>query len=192
MHNAIVLSGSIGTGKSTVANMLKLHGYRVIDADVISRTVYDLKSESIKLFFGTDDRREVAARVFASRTDRFALEQLLHPAIIAEIRVQAEKLSKLGRRYFVDIPLYFENRSDFPFTDSVVVYAPREQELERLVSSRNLTEEEANARINAQMSIEEKKPLATWVIDNSKDIRHLTNEVEKFVKKVAGNAHHKI
>ena len=69
---------------------------------------------------------------------------------------------------------------------SVVVYTPPKIQLERLMKREGLTEEEAKQRVDAQMDIEEKREKADWVVDNSKNLKHLQNEVEKFVKKIRG------
>ena len=182
-EHAIALTGSIATGKSTVCNLLKLHGYRIIDADVIAHEVLVDKAGEVTALFGTADRGALGAIVFNDTGKRQALEAIVHPEIRRRILSRCEELEPLGVPYFVDIPLFFESGA-YPFGRSVVVYAPREQQMVRLYKERGYDEHEAIKRIDTQLPILEKKRRATWVIDNSGDIRHLTREVDQFVRKI--------
>jgi dephospho-CoA kinase len=182
-EHAIALTGSIATGKSTVCNLLKLHGYRIIDADAIAHGVLVDKADEVAALFGTANRSELGAIVFSDAAKRRELEAIVHPEIRRRILSRCEELEPLGVPYFVDIPLFFES-GVYPFGRSVVVYAPREQQMARLAKERGYDEHEAARRIDTQLPIEEKKHRATWVIDNSGDIRHLTSEVDQFVRKI--------
>ena len=82
----------------------------------------------------------------------------------------------------MDIPLYFETENYNEFKNVVVVYTPYEIQLQRLIQRNNLSQEEAKKLINLQLPIEEKKQKATFVIDNSKNLKHLQKEVDEFVK----------
>ncbi len=182
-EHAIALTGSIATGKSTVCNLLKLHGYRIIDADAIAHEVLVDKAQEVTALFGTADRTRLGAIVFADAAKRQALEAIVHPEIRRRILTRCEELEPLGVPYFVDIPLFFESGA-YPFKYSVVVYAPRKQQIARLKKERGYDEAEATRRIDTQLPIEEKKRRASWVIDNSGDIRHLTREVDQFIRKI--------
>ena len=70
----------------------------------------------------------------------------------------------------------------YPIVKSVVVYTPKELQIERLIKRDNITKDEALLKISNQMDIEKKKELSTYIIDNSKDLKHLQNEVEKLIK----------
>ncbi|MDO8453775.1 MAG: dephospho-CoA kinase, partial [Sulfurimonas sp.] len=83
----------------------------------------------------------------------------------------------------IDIPLFFEKGS-YDIKDCVVVYTPGDIQLERFMKRNGYPKEESLKRIHSQMSIEEKKNRATWVIDNSKDLKHLQQECEEFVNKI--------
>ena len=85
--------------------------------------------------------------------------------------------------YLIDIPLFFENGA-YDIKNSVVVYTPFDIQLERFMKRNAYSKEESLRRISSQMDIEEKKKRATWVIDNSGDLKHLQNECEKFVQKI--------
>lgn len=188
--NAIALTGGIATGKSTAANLLKLLGFHIIDADKVAHQVLDEEASQIAKFFGKRyvvdgkvDRKALGALVFGNKEERLKLEKLLHPRIKERILELASKEERFGVPYIVDIPLLFE-RGDYPFEKVAVVYAPKELQIERLCKRERLSKEEAMLRLKAQMDIEEKKGLADYVIDNSKDLKHLQNEIDRFIERI--------
>jgi dephospho-CoA kinase len=194
-ENAIVLTGGIATGKSTATAILSMFGFRFIDADSIAHEILDTKADEIEKLFGSDtirddgkvDRKKLGALVFPNPDRRIELERLLHPLIREEIYRKSEIEESFGKPYIVDIPLFFE-KSGYPIEKSIVVYAPRSLQIERLMSRDGYSQREAVARIDAQMDIEEKKSLATWVIDNSLNLKNLQNECER-VKEEIMEAH---
>lgn len=185
---AIALTGGIATGKSTVASLLYLNGMRVIDADTISHDILDASIAWVKDEFGVKYicrdkvyRAELGSLIFSDPYAKKKLEDFLHPKIHEEIEKQSEKQDGFKFPYLIDIPLFFENKS-YDIKDSVVVYTPKDIQLERFIKRNNYSKEESLKRINSQMSIDEKKKMATWVIDNSKDLKHLQKECENFVE----------
>ncbi|WP_457596380.1 dephospho-CoA kinase [Hydrogenimonas sp.] len=188
--HAIALTGGIASGKSTACNLLKLYGLRIIDADAIAREMLDREAEAVAELFGPQflqegrvDRKALGALIFSDATARKRLEALLHPKIRQEIERQSEIQDALGGPYIVDIPLFFETGS-YPIDKVVVVYAPREVQKERLIKREGLSEAEAEARLDAQIDIEEKKKRATWVVDNSKNLKHLQKETERLFEEI--------
>ena len=187
---AIALTGGIATGKSTVASLLALNGMRVIDADTISHEILQSSFSWVKDTFGDEyvlnskvDRTKLGSLVFSDEKAKKTLEEFLHPKIRDEIKLRSEKQDKFNFPYLIDIPLFFEN-SAYDIKDSVVVYTPKEVQLERFIKRNGYSEEESLNRIASQMPIDEKKKKATWVIDNSKNLKHLQQEVEDFVEKI--------
>lgn len=187
---AIALTGGIATGKSTVASLLALNGMRVIDADIISHEILDASTEWVRETFGDayidgskPNRAKLGTLIFAESDKKRVLEEYLHPKIKSEIELRSVKQDSFKFPYLIDIPLFFEKNS-YDIEDSVVVYTPKDIQLERFMKRNNYSQEESLRRINSQMSIEEKKKRASWVIDNSKDLKHLQNEVEEFVEKI--------
>jgi dephospho-CoA kinase len=187
---AIALTGGIATGKSTVASLLALNGMRVIDADKISHQILDEHSSWVDETFGKEytnagkvDRAKLGTLIFSDPASKKTLEEYLHPKIKEEIMRQSEKQDKLNFPYLIDIPLFFEN-SSYDIKDSVVVYTPPNIQLDRFMKRNGYSQEESKRRIESQMPIDEKKLRATYVIDNSKDLKHLQDEVESFVKKI--------
>ena len=191
--NAYVITGSIASGKSTVVNLLKERGFSVIDADLIAHEQLEIcKGEIIREFgeqildeAGKIDRKKLGAIVFNEPKKLKNLEQILHPKIKAEILLKALQLEHLGQVYFVDIPLFFEKKERYAeFKNVAVIYAPKELLLSRLMSRNALSLEDAKARVELQMDIEQKKKMAKFVIDNSNDRENLKLELEKFLKQI--------
>ena len=191
--NAYIITGSIASGKSTVVNLLKERGFSVIDADLIAHEQLEIcKREIIEVFgeqildeAGKIDRKKLGAIVFREPKKLKNLEQILHPKIKAEILSKALQLECLGQVYFVDIPLFFEKKERYAeFKNVVVIYAPKELLLSRLMSRNALSLEDAKARAELQMDIEQKKKMAKFVIDNSNDRENLKLELEKFLKQI--------
>ena len=185
---AIALTGGIATGKSTVASLLALNGMRVIDADTISHELLDESYLWVEDEFGTGfvnnkkvDRAKLGTLVFGNDDAKKRLEEFLHPKIRLEIEKRSIKQDSFEFPYLIDIPLFFENNS-YEISDSVVVYTPKDVQLERFMKRNGYSEEESKHRINTQMPIDDKKSKATWVIDNSKNLKHLQQEVEDFVQ----------
>ena len=184
---AIALTGSIATGKSTVASLVALNGMRVIDADTISHEILDASVSWVEESFGGEflrlgkvDRSKLGELVFSDQEAKKTLEDFLHPKIREEILKRSEKQDKLKFPYLIDIPLFFEN-NNYDIKDSVVVFTPAEVQLERFMKRNGYSEEESLKRIATQLPIQEKKERATWVIDNSKNLKHLQQECEDFV-----------
>ena len=191
--NAYVITGSIASGKSTVVNLLKERGFSVIDADLIAHEQLEIcKCEIVKAFgeqildeTGRIDRKKLGDTVFNDPKKLKNLEQILHPKIKAEILSKALQLERLGQVYFVDIPLFFEKRERYAeFKNVAVIYAPKELLLSRLISRNRLSLNEAKARVELQMDIEQKREMAKFVIDNSNDRENLKLELEKFLGQI--------
>jgi len=187
---AIALTGGIATGKSTVASLLALNGMRVIDADTISHEILDASALWVQETFGDEyvlgskvDRSKLGSLVFSNDEKRKVLEAYLHPKIRQEIEKRSIKQDSFKFPYLIDIPLFFENGA-YDIKESVVVYTPSEVQLKRFMKRNGYTQEESMKRIASQMPIQEKRNRATWVIDNSQNLKHLQQEVEDFVEKI--------
>ncbi len=189
--NAVVLTGSIATGKSSVAKIVKSLGYEIVDADMISHGVLDGKIRAIIDLFGEKfvkenkvDRKALGELVFNDKDKLSLLEELLHPAIKKQIYKKAEELDKKGRLFFVEIPLFFESGDYFDLGRVAVVYVPEEIQLQRLMKRNNLDLETAKKRANLQLSIEKKKSLADYIINNSGSLEALKDEVLGLIERL--------
>ena len=188
--NAIALTGGISTGKSTVCNLFKLHGFLTIDADVIAHRLLEENSNKIAAMFGEQYvqngkvlRKELGKIIFSNEENKLKLEALLHPLIKEQIIKESKIFEEQNKPYFVDIPLFFEKMS-YPIPKSLVIYTPKELQIQRLMKRDNIDENEAKLKISNQMDIEEKRKLADMVIDNSQNLKHLQNEVERIIGEI--------
>lgn len=187
---AIVLTGGIATGKSTVGTFFLKDGFTVIDADKIAHKVLDSSYEKVAKLFGNQyikekkvDRKALGALIFSDVSEKKRLEALIHPLIFSEIERLAYPLEVKRMPYIIDIPLFFE-KERYSIEKSIVVYTPENIQLERLIKRDSSTELEAKKRIKNQLSIEKKKELATYIIDNSKDLDHLYHEYYAVKKEI--------
>jgi dephospho-CoA kinase len=190
---AVALTGGISTGKSSAVNIFKQNGFHVIDADSIAHEVLNEQQQMIAKEFGEEfvkdgkvDRDALGSIIFTNQEKRKTLEAMLHPIIYKKIAQKATKLDKRAEPYIVDIPLFFEG-GRYAIENVIVVYATREQQIQRLMKRENYSKEEALSRIDAQIDIEEKKQNATYVIDNSGNLKQLQYETEQIKEKILGD-----
>ena len=189
---AIVLTGGIATGKSTVCTILKTQGFDIIDADTIAKEILPLHTQKVEELFGKRvirdgiiDRKALGTLIFNDKQEREKLNAFLHPLIRDEIYKRSSVLEEMKKPYIIDIPLYFES-NEYHCKVVVVVYAPIEVQRKRLMLRENFTKEEAQKRIDAQISIEEKRVMADFLINNSFDRKFLDEEIGKFMKFIKG------
>ena len=190
---AIALTGSISTGKSTVVALLRQAGFSVIDADRVAHQVLDEQYQAIANIFGEKyvdngkvDRRALGSMIFSDQEKRKMLESLLHPLIYDRIAEEATHLDRCAEPYIVDIPLFFEG-GRYAIENVIVVYAKKEQQLKRLIQREGYSENEALLRIESQIDIEEKRKNATYVIDNSGDLKQIQLETERIREEILGD-----
>lgn len=187
----IGLTGSIASGKSTVANMLKEMGFPIIDADLVARIVVEKGTatlETIKETFGTEvihedgalNREGLGEIIFSNPSKRKQLNDIMHPAIRAEMLAQKEHLIHQGHPVIImDIPLLFESRLQ-SFVDKILVVTVTEQkQLERLMSRNGFTQEEAKLRIQSQLPLSVKEEGADAVIYNNGTIEETKQQLIK-------------
>ena len=187
---AIALTGSIASGKSTVCSLLKLQGFAVIDADSEVHKILEKESLNIANLFGDEylkagkvDRKKLGNLIFNNEKSKKRLEEFILPLVKIEITKQSQKLEKYKFPYIIDIPLFFETKN-YDIKDVVVIYTPQDIIIKRLIQREGLSEKEAKDRLNLQIDIETKKNMANFVIDNSKNLKHLQNEVDKFAERI--------
>ncbi|OEH91868.1 dephospho-CoA kinase [Bacillus solimangrovi] len=175
----IGLTGGIASGKSTVSNMFRQLNIPVIDADVAARKVVEVGQSAytqIVKTFGeevlqedrTINREKLGSIIFHNQGAREQLNQIVHPAVRSLMNDQKDTYIKAGEKVVVmDIPLLFESKLTYLVDKTIVVYVSTEVQLERLMKRNQLSREEAQARINSQLSLEEKKIMADKFLDNN-------------------------
>ena len=183
------LTGGIGAGKSTVSALLAERGAVIVDADLIARelqspgsSVLDQMAERFGSHIITDDgsldRGAVAKIVFNDETALKDLNGIVHPAMQSEIQRQIDEQRDTDRVVVLDFPLLGENpRKGLAAT--VVVDIPVDVAVQRLVEQRAMSEDDARARINSQLSRDERLASATHVVDNGGDRDSLTAQVDQ-------------
>jgi dephospho-CoA kinase len=183
----IGLTGGIGSGKSTVAALLVGRGAVVVDADVIARQVVEPGSPVLPKLaerFGADvidadgrlDRAKLASRAFVDTESREALDAITHPAIGEEFLRQVAA-APAGAVVVHDVPLLVESKNPAQYRGVIVVEAPREARLARL-EARGVPRADAEARMAQQATDEQRRAIATWVLDNGGDVAALEAQVD--------------
>jgi dephospho-CoA kinase len=186
----IGLTGGIASGKSTVSSFLTELGARVIDADLLAREVVakgtdglhqvtDVFGRELLLPDGTLDRKRLGEIVFADEAKRKQLEAITHPLIFKRFSELTQAAEAAGEPAVVyDAPLLIERGLHRMMGQVVVVWVPREVQIERLMLRDGIDRAAAELRLSAQMSLDEKRAMASFVIDNSKSKEHTRAQVE--------------
>lgn len=188
----IGLTGSIGSGKSTVAAMLRELGVVVLDADAYAREGTTVLQGEICAAFPEVcrttgiDRAALSRRVFSDADARKRLEAILHPYVRRRMAEEGQKALQAGAPLVVeDIPLLFETGGEARFDGVLVVVAPEALRQQRVQARNGLSEAEFRARDAAQMPQAEKIARATWVLHNDGDLEQLRAQVRDWYKQVA-------
>jgi len=186
----VALTGGVASGKSTVASVLRELGAVVIDSDQLARevvepgttglaAVVDAFGEQVLTDDGRLDRPALGAVVFADEAKRRRLEGILHPLIRAR-SAEIASAAPPGTLVVHDIPLLVESGQGDRFDAVLVVDVPVETQVERMVRERDWSREDAEARVRAQATREQRRAVATYVLDNTgtrDDLREQVTEV---------------
>jgi len=178
----IGLTGGIGTGKSTVSNILKSEKFKIIDSDNIAKEVLEKNPqilEMVRTQFGIgffDWRGEFRRKEFGNHIFRFPKQRVKYESIIMHyikqtieenIKAYEKKDEKI---VIIDAPTLIENNLHTEMDYVILVYADNSVQIQRVMNRDKLTKAEAISRINSQMSMEEKKEYANIIIDNNTDL----------------------
>ena len=188
MGKIIGITGGIASGKSTVTNFLRKQGFQVVDADAV---VHQLQKPGGRLFqilvehFGEKvlledgelDRPLLASLIFSNSDEREWSKQTQGQIIREELMVLRDKLAQTEDLFFMDIPLLFEQDYASWFDETWLVYVRRDTQLDRLMKRDYLTIEDAQARLASQWPLEEKKRLASHILDNNGSREQLLSQV---------------
>ena len=193
----IGLTGSIGSGKSTVSKYLLKKGYIVIDSDLLSREVVQKGKPALKEIQaefgkkviaadGTLDRKKLASIVFSSKKKKEKLERIVTDRVVKEIKKTLRQLKKenIAETVFVDAPVLFECGADIPFDYIWVVVADDDVRAQRVMERDGCTYEEFLARTSAQLSQDDKMKRADRIIDNSGSKRKVYGRIRTLLKEI--------
>jgi len=184
----VALTGGIASGKTTVANLFAALGVPLIDTDVIARHVVEpgqpTLAEVVAAFGpnvldadGRLDRRRMRERIFSDPTAKHRLEAILHPAIRSELERQSQ--AARGPYQVLVIPLLTEGKRRDHVNRVLLVDAPEELQIQRLMMRDGVTHEQAEASLNAQATRAERLAMADDVVRNTGRVDDLRNEVAK-------------
>lgn len=191
----IGLTGSTGSGKSTVAEFFRQNGYIIIDADKIARQALAKDSSCLKQVcgvFGEDilnsdgslNRQELAARAFSSGENTRLLNDITHPWIFLQVlKICRQNIDKGNNKLLFDAPVLFESNSDIMCDAVVCVTAPREIRLRRLLRRDGLSEEQIRKRMSVQHDDEYYTSRSDFVIDGSLSLNEIKDKVREISDK---------
>jgi|SRR5690554_4535737 len=188
----IGITGGIASGKSVVANVIKRHNYSVIDADVISHA---LMKESkiiakVQKTFGDEiiengkvNRAKLGKIVFDDPSLRLKLEAIIHPRVKKEIKKELKK-HKDEKFVFVVVPLLYEANMENMMDKVILVYVDEQTQRTRLMKRDKIDFGYALDKINSQIPLSKKVPLADYIINNEGEIHGTEEQVLSFLKEI--------
>ncbi|MDZ4815557.1 MAG: dephospho-CoA kinase [Verrucomicrobiota bacterium] len=189
------LTGGIATGKSTVAQYFESDGWSVVRTDLIGHEVLTRPEvkEAIKLEFGISyflpsgeiNRKSLGALVFMDSEARKKLNDSVHPLIRIEWKKQVKEAQLLGKNVLVEIPLLYETQAENSFDYIVAVGCSEATQKRRLMEHRQISENEAQNRIDAQLSLVHKLLYADFVVWNEFTAEVLKDQVMSLLRKLA-------
>ncbi|WP_223377960.1 dephospho-CoA kinase [Schnuerera sp. xch1] len=195
-NKVIGLTGGIATGKSTASNIIKKLGYKIIDADKLSRQVVEKGKSAyndIVNYFGKEvidengniNRKALGKMIFDNHKLREKLNNIIHPYVFKAIKELLYK-NRNEKIIFIDAPLLIEKLDKFngygiKFDEIWLIYVNEKTQLERLMKRDAIKKEDGIKRIRAQIPIEIKKKYATRIIDNSGSIRTLEEQIQEII-----------
>lgn len=195
----IGLTGGIGSGKSTVAEMLRERGIPVVDADQVSREIVEPGQPALKELasaFGDEiltdagdlNRAALAKKAFSSQEHTELLNSITHPAIKEAVRRRFSELENAGHNVAVyDMPLLIEQGLHEQVDLTIVVDVDAEERVRRLVDKRGLDEADARNRIARQIDDDTRKSVADVIIDNNGALEELETQVDALLTRLTGD-----
>lgn len=193
MGKIIGITGGIASGKSTVSRFLRQEGYQVVDADAV---VHQLQKsggrlyqilvehfgEKILLENGELNRPLLASLIFSNSEEQEWSKETQGELIREELGFVRDKLAQIEDLFFMDIPLLFEQEYASWFDETWLVYVRQDTQLDRLMKRDYLTIEDAQARLVSQWPLEEKKRLASHILDNNGSREQLLSQVASLLQ----------
>lgn len=192
MPKVIGLTGGIASGKSSVSELLTVHGFKVVDADVASRQAVEKGTkglEQVKEAFGEEaidedgnmNRLYVGDVIFNHPEKRLELNEIIHPIVRDIMEEEKEAYLEQGYNVIMDIPLLFENDLQDTVDEVWLVYTSESIQIDRLMERNNLSMEDAKARVYSQISIDKKRRMADREIDNRDTKLELKQNLERML-----------
>lgn len=189
------LTGNIGCGKSTISSLLEMRDYHIIDADLVTRDIYEYEDmiERIKIYFPaavkneTVDRKTLGDIVFSDKDKLLTLNRIVHDKILSIIEMRIVLYSRIhgdGGVVIIDGALLYETDFNKNLDKMIVVYCREDEQLNRILDRDKLTVPQALSRINSQQDQAEKVKSADYVVDNSGSIEDLYPKIDALEEKL--------
>ncbi|EAH5217267.1 dephospho-CoA kinase [Campylobacter upsaliensis] len=189
MKYAYFVSASIACGKSSFIKIANELGFESLSADLIANEITQKNAAVLAEMFllnldkeGKIDKKVLANLIFKNKKAKEKLENFMHPKIREELLRKMQILEQKGRIFFVELPLFFESDFYQNLGKSVLIYAPKNVSLQRLMQRDGLDKDEALRRIKSQMDIEKKREMADFVIENIGSYEEFRQNCVKFIK----------
>ena len=173
------ITGSFGSGKTTVAGLFKKHGFAVVNVDEMYRHIYEEDKElnkKVEKTFGTTDRNKLKKIVFSNKYKLEKLNKITHPVIILKLKHMIKK--KKGS-IVIDAPLLIEANAVNLVGKLIVVICHKEEQIKRLLKKGKYTEKEIEQIIKSQMPLKDKLKYADYIIDNSYSLDNTKKQVKE-------------
>ncbi|EOX1264600.1 dephospho-CoA kinase [Campylobacter upsaliensis] len=189
MKYAYFVSASIACGKSSFIKIANELGFESLSADLIANEITQKNAAVLAEMFLLNldkeskiDKKALANLIFKDKKAKEKLENFMHPKIREELLRKMQILEQKGHIFFVEIPLFFESDFYQNLGKSVLIYAPKNVSLQRLMQRDELDKDEALRRIKSQMDIEKKREMADFVIENIGSYEEFRQNCVKFIK----------
>lgn len=190
------VTGGLGAGKSIACQRFKENGAVIFDADSIAKEILQTNQaiqDRIVEEFGTDvikdgqvDTQKLASQAFSNEENQSILNNIVHPYVIEAFEKRRDELEKKIGLLVVDAPLIFESGFDSHLDHTLLIFASMKMRIARALRRGNLTREEILRRMDLQMPEEDKRDLASFVIENNGSIEELNQEIDKLYHQLVG------
>ena len=186
------ITGSIGSGKTTVSNLFRKYGFKVINVDKFYASIYrknkSLRSK-VKEEFGTISRAKLKKTVLNNPNKLKKLNKITHPVIIDEIKKSIKNIKKANKdlKIIIDAPLLLEARALNLVDKLIIVKCDEKMQIRRLLKKGKYNKQEIKSIIKSQMPLKEKLKYADFVLDNNNDLKQLEEQVKNIIKIILKN-----
>lgn len=187
----IGLTGGIASGKSTATAFLKQEGFLVFDSDLAVKEIWQHNKQAIDYVKNKYDieintnlgKQQLAKLLFTNPSIQKDINNLIHPIVFEMIENWINKNIN-HKILIIDMPLLIESKYYLKVDQIILIYCDKDTQIKRLINRNNLTKEESLKRINAQLSLEEKKMYANYIINNNKTITYLYDELKAVMEEI--------
>lgn len=182
----ICITGGIASGKSTITNIIneEYDDVYIIDADKISRQIFEEKSNEIYGLFHTLDRKEIANIIFSDEDKFKKMSKIMNENIIKKMEELIKENENKYQFILLDMPLLFEWNLEYLANYIITIYITLEEQIDRIIKRDKITKESAYNIIKKQMSVDEKIKRSNYAILNDKSIEELRKKIKNIIDEI--------